>query len=301
MAATSPIGLLVSFAAVLAAATAGCGDDAGAPGAVVDEADDEVVVTYAVLGDLVADLVGDEARVRVVVPNGQDPHHHSPSAREVEALRNARFVVANGLDLEEGMLDALDAVAEVGVPVFNVSDHVQVRQVGDGAGDPHVWLDPTTMAEMVPALAAALGDALGVDLGPSATALVDQLVALDAEVREILDPIGVGECRLVTGHESLGYFADRFGCEVIAAVVPSLSSSAEASARDLAVLRELVVREGARAIFTELGTSTDLAEQIAAEADVPLVELATHLLPGDTGYAGFMRRLAGDIAGALTT
>ena len=39
-----------------------------------------VVVTYSVLADVVTDLVGDLATIRVIIPNGQDPHAFEPSA-----------------------------------------------------------------------------------------------------------------------------------------------------------------------------------------------------------------------------
>ena len=43
-----------------------------------------VVVTYSALGDVVQQLVGNAAKVSVVIPNGQDQHDFSPSAKDIE-------------------------------------------------------------------------------------------------------------------------------------------------------------------------------------------------------------------------
>ncbi|MEN9507372.1 MAG: hypothetical protein RI958_3298 [Actinomycetota bacterium] len=279
-----------------------------------------VVVTYSILGDLVEQLVGDAAAVEVTIPNGLDPHDHAVSAREVERMRQAALIVANGLDLEEGLVDAIHEAEDDGIPVFEVADHVTVRELADGGdggddehtdgseaadehghadGDPHLWTDPLTMAEMAPALAEALERELGVDLSESLEQLIDELDRLDAEVRSTMSVIPDGACRLVTGHESLGYFADRYDCTVIGAVIASLSSTAEASSGEMADLIELAETEDVRAIFTEIGTPSGVARQVADEVGVPLVELPSHKLPDTGGYRAYILDLATRIAGAL--
>ncbi|MGA7271250.1 MAG: zinc ABC transporter substrate-binding protein, partial [Acidimicrobiia bacterium] len=66
-----------------------------------------VVVTTSVLGDVVSRLVGDAGRVETLMGPGVDPHEFLPSAHQAELLRQADLVVANGLGLEEGMIDVL--------------------------------------------------------------------------------------------------------------------------------------------------------------------------------------------------
>lgn len=295
-----------------------CGSDGDSEPSPADTADAEptVVVTYSVLGDVVSQLVGDQAQVEVIIPNGQDPHDYAASARDIERMMNSALVVSNGLDLEEGIVDALGQVAADGVAVFEVSEHITVRELADDeaghedeadhdhdheGGDPHLWTDPLVMAEMLPDLAAALETALGVDLTAELAAVQVEMTDLDAQVREIMSVIPAGQCKLVTGHESLGYFADRYGCELIGAVIPSLSSNAESSARDLAELLEVATAEQVNAIFTEVGTPGQVAEQVAEEIGVPLVELPSHNLPDVGGYQAFVVELATEIATALTT
>jgi len=271
-----------------------------------------VVVTYSILGDVVSRLVGDTAAVQVIIPDGLDPHDYSASARDIETMNHAALVVANGLGLEEGLTRSLERASADGVAVFTVADHVTVRAL-DGTttaptagghapsgSDPHLWTDPQTMAQMLPDLAAALQTTLHVDLDANLAAVQSTLAALDAQVRTIVGRIPAGGCTLVTGHESLGYFAARYGCQIVGAVIPSLSSTAEASAQQLAQLAAQARAAGVKAIFTEVGTPAQVAEQVARTVGVPLVELPTHRLPTDGGYPAFIIALATGIADGLT-
>ena len=257
-----------------------------------------VVATYSVLGAIVADVVGEVADVVVLMPDGIDPHDWHPSAKDIEAVSDADIVVANGLHLEESIEGALDEAAASGTPVFFAGDHIRVRTIGEEAEDPHLWLDPLTMRDVVNALAPALSDA-GIDVGDRATTVAGELEDLSGEVERILAPIAPTGRKVVSGHESLGYFADRYGFTLIGAVVPSASSQAEASAGELSALREAMSAAGTEVIFTEVGTPPDVVEAIASEVGARVVELGTHNLPDDGTYRTFMRDIAMVFASAL--
>jgi zinc/manganese transport system substrate-binding protein len=66
-----------------------------------------IVVTYSILGSIVKELVGDQARVIISIPDGLDPHEWEPSARDVEAMNNADLIICNGLGLEAGLENTL--------------------------------------------------------------------------------------------------------------------------------------------------------------------------------------------------
>ncbi|NDG66462.1 MAG: zinc ABC transporter substrate-binding protein [Actinobacteria bacterium] len=261
-----------------------------------------IVVTYSALGDVVQQLVGNVAKVSVVIPNGQDQHDFSPSAKDIEELNNASFVVANGLNLEEGLADALAQTAKSGVPVFHIADYVTLRSLtaeanGHDGKDPHIWLDPETLVEAIPALTAALEETLNVDLSKKEEKVTTDLKTLSTSIRSTLS--GIDKCTLVTGHDSLQYFAARYGCKVVGAVIPSYSTAAEASAGDLAALKTLAQQENVRVIFTELGTPADVAALLSKELGVKLQELSTHVLPSGGGYGEMMLNLASSIASGL--
>lgn len=271
-----------------------------------------IVVTYSILGSIVKDLVGNNATVTVSIPNGQDPHDWEPSARDIEAINNADLVIENGLGLEGGLGKTLTQAKNNGVKFFTASDHITIRHVGQGEGipsgdpdqvvgapDPHLWMDPLTMRDVVIALAPALKDTLQIDVSAQASNLENRLSSLNTEIAGIVAQIPQADRKLVTGHESMGYFAQRYEFQLIGVIVPSLSSQAEVSAADLASLKQAILDNNVKAIFTELGTSPVVAKAIGDETGVKVIELATHILPSDGSYFTFMRGIANTITNAL--
>jgi zinc/manganese transport system substrate-binding protein len=274
-------------------------------GATPDPGALSVVVTYPVLGAVVADLVGDRAALTILMGNGVDPHDWSPSAKDIERVEKAGLVVANGLGLEEGLEKPLAEAEKRGVVVFRATDHVTVRQRaagegggGEAGGDPHVWVDPLAMRDVVLALAPALAG-VGIDVADRAPALAARLADLDAATRATLAVVPEARRRLVTGHESMGYFADRYGFRLVGAVIPGLTSQGEVSAGELAALRAAIEAQGVAVIFTEIGTPAAVVEAIGRETGAAVVELPSHTLPADGSYTTFIGQIATAIATAL--
>jgi zinc/manganese transport system substrate-binding protein len=271
-----------------------------------------LVVTYSVLGSVVKDLVGDEMNVTVSIPDGLDPHDWEPSARDIEAINKADLVVCNGLGLESGLEKTLAQAGKNGVKIFYAADHINVRHVGPnegiptddpdqavGAADPHLWMDPIVISEVVKALSEELKTGFNLDFSPQSAILQDRLTNLDREIAGIVSNLPEENRKLVTGHESMGYFAQRYGFKLVGVIVPGLSSQAGISAADLADLKTAISGSHVKAIFTELGTSPAVAKAIGDETGVRVVELTTHALPDDSSYFTFMRNIARVVTEAL--
>lgn len=271
-----------------------------------------IVVTYSILGALVKFMVADQANVIVLIPNGQDPHEWEPSAKDIETLMKADLLVQNGLTLEGGLEKTLSQAASAGVKSFTASDHITVHKVGQGEGipnagadqnvgasDPHIWTDPLTMKQVVLALSDQIKTDLGLDLSAPAQDLASQLDSLNNEITALVSSLPETDRKLVTGHESLGYFADRYGFKLVGAIIPSLNSQAEVSAADLAALKTLIQENQVKAIFSEIGTPVAISDAIGRETGVKVVELSTHILPSDGSYFTFMRNLAQTIVDNL--
>ena len=274
---------------------AACGDDDDAA-----EGDrPTVVVTTTILGDVVGQLVGDQAEVVTIMPPGASPHDFQASAQEAAALARADAVVVNGGGFEEGLLSVVEAAEDDGVPVIAALD-------GD---DPHFFTDPLAMAEAVEGIADALAaDVPALDptrLEASAAAVVTDLAALDGELDEVLSVVPAEDRIMVTDHDVFSSFAARYGFEIVGTVIPTGSTSDGVSGGDLAALADVLRTEGVRAVFTEQTASQDLAETLAAEVgdEVAVVPLRAESL-GPAGsdastYADMMRTNATRIAEAL--
>jgi ABC-type Zn uptake system ZnuABC Zn-binding protein ZnuA len=353
-----PLGAGVAAVLVVALALASCGDEGD--GGTAGGADrPTVVATTGIWADVVGNVACDgRVEVRVLIPEGADPHGFEPSLADRASLEDAALVVSNGLLLEEGLVDALADAESDGTPVFAVGDHVDTIDYlstdadhadtdhddtdhsddadhdhadhddtdhadhsdhddadhddadhgGDTHGiDPHIWFDPTRVAGALPALGLALVEEAGLD-----PAAVDACVAtyqaeldqLDRDIGRRVAAIPVSDRLLLTNHDALGYFADRYGFEVVATVSPTPSGLAEANPARLETLVDLIEDRGIRAVFAEAQSATDEAEALATRVDgVEVVELQTGALgppgSGADSYIGLVASTAEAIAAAL--
>jgi zinc/manganese transport system substrate-binding protein len=320
----SPLRRAILVVISLATAVACGSDDVG--GSTTGTGTPTIVVTYSVLGAAVTELVGEAAEVSVIMSNGIDPHDYRPSPRDVEAISRADFVVSNGLDLEEGLLDAIGEAGRRGTPVFRATDHIEVRRYGagvpvrdhdddhddghdadgdlgdahgDDGDDPHFWVDPLAMDAAMVALAGQLERDLGLDLADRRAALSERLIDLDARTTEALSIIPDDRRVLVTGHESMGYFAARYDFVLVGALIPSLTTQAAPSAGDLHALKDQIEQYDVPAIFNEIGTSPAVARTIADETGAVVIELPSHNLPDDGSYVTFVEEIAARILAGL--
>lgn len=256
-----------------------------------------IVVTYSVLGSVVSELVGNAADVSILIPDGQDPHDFQPSARDIETINNADIVISNGLDFEEGLLEVLATAEENGVAQFRIGNHItqRIKEGEHTVVDPHLWLSPANFIQALPDLTLAINEASGLSI--DATPELELLTQIDRDIASTLKTLP--SCVLVSGHDELGYFADRYGCKVIGAIIPSFSTTSEATAKQIADLKVLATKNNVKAVFTGLGTPTEVSEQLANELGIAAVSLSTHYLNGATNYREFMLNLANQIAEAL--
>jgi zinc/manganese transport system substrate-binding protein len=263
-----------------------------------------IVVTTNILGDVVQNIAGDEAEVLTLMRPDSDPHSFEISAQEAARILRADLVVSNGLGLEEGLQQHLDAAETAGVPILAAGDVIDTlaysaTESDTGADDPHFWTDPERMLDVVDAVTAAIHEEVdGVDtavIDESAAAYSAELEALDAEMTAAFDTIPAGQRNLVTNHHVFGYLADRFDFTVVGAVIPGGSTLAAPSASDLRSLVDAIEEAGVPTIFAESSQPDRLVQVLADEAgiDVAVVELFTESLSqpdaGADSYLTMMR------------
>ncbi|NVN53341.1 zinc ABC transporter substrate-binding protein AztC [Mycolicibacterium hippocampi] len=285
---------LICIVALLTVASTACGGTSGGG---------DIVVTTNILGDVVRNVVGDSAAVRVLMKPNADPHSFGVSAQEAAAMSSAGVIIYNGLGLEENVIRNVESAAEQGIPTLAVGDHINpIRYAeGDSMGvpDPHFWTDPQRMIAAVDAIEEAIvGEVEGIDadaLSRNAEAYREELRELDASMVQRLSTIPADRRKLVTNHHVLGYFAQRFGFAVIGAIVPSGTTLAAPSSSDLQSLVGAIESAGVPAIFVDSSQPERLARVLAEDAgvQVQIVPLYSESLspPGTSGatYLDMMR------------
>ncbi|MCP5024942.1 MAG: zinc ABC transporter substrate-binding protein [Actinomycetia bacterium] len=294
-----------NLSVLVALLLAGCGSGTGTA-----SGDNQplVVVTTSIWADVVANIGCGQFRIETLLPGGADPHAFEPSLSDRRDLDEAAAVVANGLGLEGPLEDSLAATEQAGTPVVRAGEYA-VANAGtaiEGA-NPHVWFDPRLMGSILADVAGQIAAATGVDyvdLIDCVEAYELELGALDEEIARLLAGVPADHRHLVSSHDFLPWFADRYDLEVVGAVVGSASTLAQARPAQLEELAATMSDLDVGAVFTEVGESSPDTEALAARmGGVVVAPLYTESLgpdgSGADSYVGLMSTNARRVAQAL--
>jgi len=261
-----------------------------------------------------------------LIPLGADPHTYEPSPKDYQAMSDAHVVFINGVGLEEAMSSTLEQVAQR-VPVVSLSQDVDLLAFASSADhepdadseydeggdthehesmDPHVWFDPWNVMVWTHNAAEAMST-----LHPeqaslfqaNAEAYQDELRALDRWIQDAVEQLPEDRRRLVTDHFAFQYLAHRYGFEIVGAVIPAYSTSAQPSAKEIAALVDAIRALEVRAVFVGVGANQRLATQAVEDTGTALIPLYTGSLSSVDGPAGtyldLMHYDVGEIVRAL--
>lgn len=270
---------------MLALLAAGCGGSGGESGKL------DVVATTTQIGDWVRVVGGDAVSVDQVLQPNTDPHEYEPRPSDVEAAASADLVFANGDELDH-WIGQIVSDSGSGAKIVDLGAGVPDRLPGESSGaeasryDPHWWHDPRNAEAAVREIERQLAAADPAHrrlFQRNADAYLAQLRALDVGIARCIDTVPAAERKLVTDHDAFGYFARRYGIEVVGAVIPSQTTQGQPSAKDVSELIALIEREHVKAVFPESSVSGKVAEAIADQTGAS----ADYTLYGDTlGPAG---------------
>jgi ABC-type Zn uptake system ZnuABC Zn-binding protein ZnuA len=260
-----------------------------------------VVATENFIADIAQNVAGNRATVSALVPSGMDPHDFQPSPMDLTVVAQSRMLIVNGAGLEGWLAQALNNIGGNRI-VVTASQGLPGRMGGYGLGspaltgtaapsttDPHFWMVPVLAKTYVNNIRDAFIqlDPAGKDIYQrNASAYSAQLDGLDQWIRSQVALIPPAQRLMVTDHEDLGYFADEYGFRLIGAITPETSSEAEPSASHIADLVTQIKVSGDKAIFLDIGTNTQLADQICREAGCHVLrDMYIHWLTPTNGVA----------------
>ena len=248
-----------------------------------------VVTGFYPLAYAAEQVGGGRVQVTNLTPAGAEPHDLELSPDQMDTLLDADVVVVMG----RGFQPAVErAAGERDGPTVKLLDRLPIH-AGHGALDPHVWLDPVLMQDIVRETRTALtkADPRGrATYARNARALITELTTLDDRYRR-----GLAQCDrhlIVTAHEAFGYLARRYG--LAQQGVAGISPDAEPDPKRLAELTDLVKKEHVTTVFTETLLSPRIADTLAREAGVkaetldPLEGLSRQRLRAGADYLSVM-------------
>ena len=273
-----------------------------------------VVTTLNIVADWVAVVGGDRVEVAPLLPADADPHNYKPGAQDVARVAEADVVITVGQGLEDQWVNDLVAnVAKGSDAIVTLDQYIDLLQYEDSGGDgghgqghghgydhgpldPHFWFDPLRVKDATHAIAESLAEADPdgrSQYEANAVAYAAELDSLHSWIEEQVETVPAERRLLVSSHDSLRYFAQRYGFKVVGAVKPP-SGHEEPTAQELTELAGHIKEEGAPAIFSEDVFAPRLSQRIAEETGMQIVsDLRTSSLGEPGGPAGtyldFMR------------
>ncbi len=239
----------------------------GSPATAQDKV--KAVATFSILGDLVKNVGGDRVEVVTLVgPNG-DAHVFSPSPADVKKVADAKVVFTNGLGFEGWMPRLIKASGTKALTVVASTDITsrKMEEEGHMVTDPHAWQSIGNAKVYVANIRDGLSKADPAGAGgydANAKAYLAKLDALEKEVKAAIGKIPADRRRIITTHDSFGYFGAAYGMEFISP--EGVSTETEASAKDVAKIITQIKKEKIPAVFMENISDPRLMQQIAKES-----------------------------------
>lgn len=210
----------------------------------------------------------DKISVVLLLPPGVEAHSYEPSAGDVVKVSKADIFIYTSAIMEPWAGKFISGVDNTKLRVLEASG-------GFTDKDPHTWLDFTKAMVMVDRIRDTL---IAVDPANRSFFLATarqynkKLADLDTEYQKELS--GCQDKVLIqSGHFAFGYLARRYHLQYIAAY-KGLSPDAEPTPRNLAELVDTIRKNKVKYIFYEELVSPRVAETLAQETGVRLLELS---------------------------
>jgi zinc transport system substrate-binding protein len=236
-----------------------------------------VVATIYPAYEVASRVGGGRVEPTNLTPAGVEPHDVELTSTQVDDLLDADLVLYVGAGFQPAVEDVLESRPGTsvdllkGLPLLTGTDDHGEEDEGHseeaGTSDPHVWLDPRLMAQIVDRVSASLSglDPAGKEhFEANATRYQQELADLDRRYRSTLATCD--RRTIVTTHAAFGYLARRYGLHQEA--LAGLSPEAEPDPRRFGDLADLVRQEGITTVFYEELVPSDLADALAREAGV---------------------------------
>jgi len=235
-----------------------------------------VAATTTHIQDFLKNVGGDRLVVSGILKPNVDPHDYETSVQDAQTISRAEIIFVYGVGLD-AFMDKAIANANSKAPVITVTRGITplAGNDKDPQGDPHMWFDPTLAQKMV----TNVGEALA-QFDPSGAATYRQnaqgynarIVQMDAQVQGIYNQVPVADRKLVTNHDAFQYLANHFGLNIVGAVIPSISDAAEPTAREINELIDTIRAQKVKAIFAESSANPRVAQQVAQETGITIVD-----------------------------
>jgi len=260
-----------------------------------------VVTTTNILRDWVENVGGDRVQVYSIVPDAVDPHTFRPSPKEMKYLEQAHMVFLVGQNYEEHWLGSLSHnVVRGASKIVYLSESVELRPYSRRSGsiggaettastyevensyenleeyDPHFWHDPLRVVGAINRIAFELNGMTlteNSDFESQAESYIAKLEKLNRWIVSQVAKIPNERRVLITSHETMGYFAERYDFEIADSMMSGLSSAESVNPRQIAGIIDKIEEMEIETVFGEPQMSDKVANAVSGDTGVRFVYL----------------------------
>lgn len=260
------------------------------------------------LADISQNIAKGRLSVKSLIPIGIDPHEFEPVPKDFVLISESNIFIINGGGIE-GWLEKVLENTKLNGNIIEASSELKDRlgklkenthssndsHLNSGSHfhenevDPHFWLDPNYVIEYAKTIRDGFkkADSDGKEIYEKNTEeYILKLKDLDNWIKQRVSILPENQRLIVTNHESLGYFAERYDFKIIGTIIPGFSTDSSITAKEFAELIEKVKTSGVKIIFLETGSNANLAQQLAQETGIEVIyKLYTHSISNHDGDA----------------
>jgi manganese/zinc/iron transport system substrate-binding protein len=214
-----------------------------------------VVCTTTIIADAVKSIGGERVRIVCLMQPGVDPHTYRVCEGDVHRIISADLVLYNGLHLEGRMgslFESVDSFVHTAAVTEGLDTSAARAVDAFGHCDPHVWHDVLLWRRCVQHVADLLihADSQGASYyAQRALAYDKELCALHTYIISAVAQLETERRVIVTAHDAFGYFAARYGFDLIG--LQGMSTDSYVSMHDIHKAVAAVVSRNVPTIFIE--------------------------------------------------
>lgn len=268
-----------------------------------------VVATTSILCDLTQQVAQDTVNLKCLLEPEVDPHVYQPTPEDRQAIESADLVLYGGYDFDSSLIKLIKATTNdkpkiavheqaVTDPLLgekhdhghddhsedehrekehddhhhSEEDHHDDEHTEEKVPDPHVWHNPQNGSKMVAVIAEGLTQIqpdLEKKYNSKSQTIQAELGQIDEWIKQQVATIPAHKKKLVTTHDSLGYYVQAYNFE-FDSVLSGFSSDESPSAGMVTDLVKEIKQTQVPTIFAETSVNSQILETVAREANVQL-------------------------------
>lgn len=235
----------------------------------------KVVTTFSVIEDLIRNIGTQNIEISNLVPAGEDPHLFEPRPSDIEKIKAADLIFANGLMFEpwlNKLISASKTKAKVSIVSYKVSPR-QLEEDGHSVTDPHAWNSPRQVIKYIDAISERLIEELPQDkeqIKKNSENLKSQISEVYKKYKSAFHKVPESIRAILTTHDAGFYLCEDFGIKSISPI--GISTSEEFKTQDLAKLIDDIKSYSIKVIFSEKSHHQILTEKLSKKVNLKLGE-----------------------------